>query len=59
MPQPEITLAAHLMRRAGFGFSNDELEMLSTKPYEEIVDDLIHPERFPELDEYSLRRYFL
>ena len=59
MPQAEITLAAHLMRRAGFGFSNDELEMLVTKPYEEIVDDLIHPERFPELDEYSLRRYFL
>ena len=59
MPQVEITLAAHLMRRAGFGFNNDELEMLATKPYEEIVDDLVHPERFSEVDEYALRRYFL
>ena len=59
MRQSGIALIAHLMRRAGFGFSNDELETLAGKPYDEIVDDLVHPERFPEVDEYSLRRYFL
>jgi uncharacterized protein (DUF1800 family) len=59
MVQSGISLAAHLMRRAGFGSSNEELDVLGAKPYELIVDDLVHPERFPEVDEYALRRYFL
>ena len=45
-------LVAHLMRRAGFGATPSELDALtSEKTYEEIVDDLVNPERFTELDE--------
>ena len=59
MVQSGINMAAHLMRRAGFGASNDELEVLGARPYDQIVDDLVNPEKFPEVDEYALRRYFL
>ena len=59
MVQSGINLAAHLMRRAGFGASNEELEVLGSRPYEQIVEDMINPERFPSVDEYALRRYFL
>ena len=55
----DINLAAHLMRRAGFGASRDELEALSRQSYRDIVDDLLNPERFPEVDDFIVRRYFL
>ncbi len=52
-------LVAHLMRRAGFGATSAELDALtSDKTYEEIVDDLVHPERFPELDTSYIDRYY-
>ena len=45
-------LVAHLMRRAGFGVTPAELDALTMgKSYEEIVDDLVNPERFAELDD--------
>jgi uncharacterized protein (DUF1800 family) len=47
------------MRRAGFGVTPAELDRLtSEKTYEEIVDDLIHPERFPALDTSYIDRYY-
>ena len=53
------TLVAHLMRRAGFGVTSNELDaMIRDKSYEEIVDDLVHPERFEELDESFIDRYY-
>ncbi|MDH3600501.1 MAG: DUF1800 domain-containing protein, partial [Candidatus Tectomicrobia bacterium] len=52
-------LVAHLMRRAGFGATPSELDVLTQeKTYEEIVDDLIHPERFPALDTSLIDRYY-
>ena len=57
MPNGDIDLLAHLMRRAGFGASRDELEALSRKEYESVVDDLVHPERFPDIDEDIVDRY--
>ena len=52
-------LVAHLMRRAGFGATPAELDTLtSEKTYEEIVDDLVTPERFPEIDLSYLERYY-
>ena len=52
-------LVAHLMRRAGFGATPSELDVLTKeKTYEEIVDDLIHPERFPALDTSLIDRYY-
>ncbi len=52
-------LVAHLMRRAGFGATPSELDALThEKTYEEIVDDLVTPERFPEPDESYIERYY-
>ena len=52
-------LVAHLMRRAGFGATPGELDDLtSQKTYEEIVDDLVTPERFPAIDKSYLHRYY-
>jgi hypothetical protein len=51
-------LTAHLLRRAGFGASREELEAYAARPYEEVVDELVHPERVPDLDEELLFRYY-
>ncbi len=52
-------LVAHLMRRAGFGATPAELDALTRdKTYEEVVDDLVNPERFPELDQSYIDRYY-
>ena len=52
-------LVAHLMRRAGFGATAAELDALtSQKTYEEIVDDLVAPERFPAVDMSFVERYY-
>ncbi len=59
MAKTDRNLVAHLMRRAGFGATQDELDELVTRPYERLVDDLLHPERFPEVDDNMLRRYYL
>ena len=56
MPQTDIALLAHLMRRAGFGATRTELEQLASSSYEEIVEDLLHPERTPPLDEELFMR---
>ena len=53
------SLVAHLMRRAGFGATPLELDSLtSQKTFEEIVDDLVSPERFPAIDTSYLERYY-
>ena len=39
----EMALMAHLMRRAGFGATREELEQLVAKGYEATVEDLINP----------------
>src|ERR1051326_7711002 len=55
--QEDIALMAHLMRRAGFGAGRDELEARVARGYENTVEELLHPERQPEVDAYSLLRY--
>ena len=59
MAQSDLALVAHLLRRAGFGATRDELEALASQSYEEIVEDLLHPERFPEVDDDVIIRYWL
>jgi hypothetical protein len=39
--QEDIALMAHLMRRAGFGATRDELEARVAKGYEETVEELL------------------
>ena len=53
----EIALMAHLMRRAGFGATRDELEELVEQGYEETVERLVNPSEAPPVDEYMLYRY--
>jgi hypothetical protein len=54
----DMALMAHLMRRAGFGASRQELEDRVAKGYEATVEELLHPESQPEVDEDVLYRYF-
>jgi len=58
MADERLALMAHLLRRAGFGASRDELEAYAARPYEEVVEELINPERMPDLDEDQLARYY-
>src|ERR1700720_4102361 len=53
----DIALMAHLMRRAGFGASRDELEARVAKGYDATVEELLHPETQPPVDPYTLLRY--
>jgi len=53
-----MALMAHLMRRAGFGASREELEARVAKGYEATVEELLHPETQPEVDVNILYRYF-
>ena len=65
MADKDIALMAHLMRRAGFGATRDELEARVAKGYGATVEELLHPESQPDLEwdlmerhmpEYSERR---
>ena len=52
-----LGLMAHLMRRAGFGATLQELEESQAKGYEATVEVLLHPEDVPEWDDDLFRRY--
>ena len=56
----DIALMAHLMRRAGFGASRDELEERVAKGYEATVEELLEPEvnGIPPFHEGILYRHF-
>ena len=53
----EVALMAHLMRRAGFGATHEELEHLVAQGYESTVEKLLAPESQPDIDEALLFRY--
>ena len=55
-----LRLLAHLLRRAGFGATYEELERYAAKGYEATVEELLHPEgqrESPQLDEDLLLRF--
>lgn len=54
----QLELMGHLFRRAGFGATRDELEAALSQGYEATVDDLLHPERAPDIEEDLLFRSF-
>ena len=56
MPE-DIGLMAHLLRRAGFGATRAELEAYAAKGYEATVEELLYPERLPDLEYDLLERY--
>ena len=47
MADSKIALMAHLLRRAGFGATRDELDAYVSKGYEATVEELLHPENQP------------
>jgi len=57
MANKDISLMAHLMRRAGFGAPYDELETRATNGYEATVEELLHPEKQPEMERDIMMRY--
>ena len=53
----DVMLMAHLMRRAGFGASYEELEERAAKGYEATVEELLYPEEQPNLEMDVMNRY--
>ena len=58
MHNDDLSLMAHLMRRAGFGASRDELEARVAAGYEATVEDLLRPESHEPVDVYRFLRYY-
>ncbi|MCY4577861.1 MAG: DUF1800 domain-containing protein [Chloroflexi bacterium] len=48
---------AHLMRRAGFGATRDELDALESKGYDSVVAELINPSDTSAMPDDIIRRY--
>ena len=57
MSSQDIDLMAHLMRRAGFGATRDELEERVAKGYEATVEELLYPRDSRRLPDDVIRRY--
>ncbi|MDA0770251.1 MAG: DUF1800 domain-containing protein [Chloroflexi bacterium] len=57
MPESDVGLISHLMRRAGFGATRAELEQLASKGYEAVVEDLLNPDAFADVDDDVWKRY--
>ena len=53
----DVALMAHLMRRAGFGATREQLEKYVAQGYEATVEELLHPEAQEAVDRYELLRY--
>ena len=57
MGDQDLVLIAHLMRRAGFGASRDELERNVAKGYEAVVEELLDPVDPQPMPDDLIRRY--
>ena len=57
MDNQDIALMAHLLRRAGFGASRDEIEAKAAQGYQATVEELLNPEGQPGVEEDLLMRY--
>ncbi|PKB77894.1 MAG: hypothetical protein BZY88_20430 [SAR202 cluster bacterium Io17-Chloro-G9] len=57
MPDQDVGLMAHLLRRAGFGASRDEIEAKAAEGYGATVEALLNPEAQPSIDEDLMMRY--
>ena len=53
----EISRIAHLLRRAGFGASREDLEHYSDMGYEATVEELLNPELQPDYEDDLAYRY--
>ena len=55
----DVSIIAHLMRRAAFGLPAWELEELAKRPYEEIVDNLLEIQNYERPNEDLMDRFYL
>ena len=55
----QAALMAHLLRRAGFGATRDQIDSYLAKGYDETVEELLHPEYGEPEDQDLLERYFI
>ncbi len=53
----DVSLTAHLLRRAGFGATRDPIDAYTAKGYEETVEELLHPKEEGAADQDLLDRY--
>ncbi len=56
--QQDIALMAHLLRRAGFGASRDEIEARARQGYDAVVDELLNPANDPGIEEDLMYRAY-
>ena len=59
MKETDTALMAHLLRRAGFGATRDQIDEYVAKGYDETVEELLHPEYSDPEDQDLLDRYFI
>ena len=59
MADKDVHLMAHLMRRAGFGATYEELEARAAKGYEATVEELLHPEEQPDMEDDLIQRHYI
>ncbi len=57
MSDKDVALTAHLLRRAGFGATRDELEHYQAMGYEAAVEELLHPGDPQNMPDDIIRRY--
>ncbi len=57
MSQQDMALMAHLLRRAGFGATRQELEGYLAKGYDATVEELLHPSDAQSMPDDVIRRY--
>ena len=57
MSEQDTALMAHLLRRAGFGATRDELEGYQAQGYDATVEELLHPAAAGNLPDDLIRRY--
>ncbi len=57
MTNQDTALMAHLLRRAGFGATPDELEQYMTKGYDAVVEELLFPGDPQNIPDDLIRRY--
>ncbi len=58
MADKDIALMAHLLRRAGFGASRDEIEAKVAQGYDNAVEELLNPGDDPGIDEDLMYRAY-
>ena len=56
--QEEVALMAHLLRRAGFSASRDEIEARARQGYDSVVEELLNPGDDPGLEEDLMYRAY-